>query len=95
MSGWTPGYTIINVGLIIASPILIAGYALYKACEGVAGGASYLYRKACDSSGEDRRNDVRVSSQSMFKPTCDDKSPDTDSNPNGSIKPGYESFNSI
>jgi hypothetical protein len=78
MSGWTPGYTIINIGLIIASPILITGYAFYKACEGIAGGVSFLYRKACDSSDEDRRDEVRVSSQSIFKTNSDDRFPNND-----------------
>lgn len=87
MSGWTPGYTIINVGLIIASPILIAGYAFYKACEGIAGGVTYLYRKASATSDQDGRNNVRVSSQGMFNPNGDGNVPDRDINPYS--KPNY------
>lgn len=60
MSGWTPGYTMISLGLIIASPVLIAGYAIYAVCTAVISGIVWINSKAFHSS-------ENVSTQGVFK----------------------------
>jgi len=68
MSGWTPGYVLINAGLLLASPILIGCYALHLAYKGAASGVNYLYSKYYNEEPKNQETKPSVTAQGLFRP---------------------------
>jgi len=78
MPGWHPAYPLLSVTLLIASPLILAGCAVYLVYRGAAEGIHQVQKKLNNNADQDQENKSSVVPHSIFNKQA---APDN-SNPN-------------